>query len=743
MAAFLRAGFLASVLAFGWAAYALTHHQFSAEIEQWTETSGLAEVFYGQEPGQYTPAQRVQWLTKSQDWQRLHATYEGKRRVASIRVDPSAEPGRVRIGEIRFTSRWGMRSFQGEPLHERLFGVNDGEFVAVGDDYLEFLSTGVDPHFSLDVPRALFRPEPAAVLVPVLQIAFAVFAIWLGLEFGGRALQRRFPRQVHNAVDFLARRFPEGAGRWATERPATVILVGTALVLPLLMIAHVQVAKTTPFFQGPDEGAHITNSFHGFNNLAFGGLGTCNETWDELNTIQGLMQKLVRRHLVNLTHEDIEALAQVRTRSVWTESDRTIERAQQSSCASSNVIHRYAYNALTVPVFMLRDDVGALDYLIWLRHGQTVFAFTLYLVILLIIARGSFVLSGMVTINEGLLRVLLALAVVAYISIPQNIFMLSVVNREAYLVPLGILIFVSFLFRIRGLTLLLMIFAVYAFWPRKAVYLPYIVLLATWYLAVFLTRRRQSAVPILGLTAATAVLIVLVPPVLTWLHGHRELLFDTIPRRMKLFDGWDHYYREIVSITQDVYTLAILDSLSFFGRFGWLDTVHPAVGVTVFKGIFVTLVLVFLFSIIWARKQGFRVRWDSIREVRSAPILLFFLVALPFVVSLMAYAIMEDFYGHICLPWRWGCGVQGRYFLPIYFYIFAYSFFAGFVLFLARPAAERARAVGFSLLLLSGVMAAAIGYNLGLMVNILELRYFEDEGVLNAYRQILRPGGGS
>ena len=732
----LRAGLLALVVSLVWLAHGLMAPKVTVEFTQWSETDTLAEIYYGHERDRYSLDQRLAWRVAGGQWRELRAEPGPRSRLRSIRIDPIQEPAEVRIGEVRVSSRWGVHEWRGERLRAGAYALNDGDFGAVGDDYIEFVSTGLDPHFSLSVPPELYRPGLVAVLPGLLRIALATFLLGLVLEMGARAAVRFFPARLQvlrNAVFHV----PVAVGNASVERPARFVFWASFVFLPLFFVAHLHVSNITPFFQGPDEGAHVTNSFHGFNNLAFGGSGRCNETWDELNAVPDVTDKMVRRHRVQLNQEDVNRLTEIDQRSIWAESERHLERAKNHSCTSSNRIHRYAYNVLTLPVFLVRDDVTALDYLKWLRHGQTLLAFLLYAAIFWVIARGRFVLRDLVEVNEGLLRVVLFLAVLFYIGIPQNVFMISVVNREAYLVPLGILIFVSFLFRTRFLSPLLLLLAVYAFWPRKAAYLPFIALLAGWYVAVFFARKARSPTPILGFTGLALVAVALVPWVLILLHPYRAQLGSVIPNRMKLLEGWEHYYAQLLSLVTDVYSLGFLDGPSFFGRFGWMDTVQPDAGLAAFKAVFLMLVIVLVAGLLFLRESSaFGHAPPGSRGTRVA-VGTFFILAVPLTVAMMAYATFEDLYGY-CRPPRWGCAVQGRYFIPIYFVAFFYWAFAAFSLFLFRLREEQFRWLGVSLMAFSGMILFAIAFNIQLMDQVISARYFESPQVRAAYLELLR-----
>jgi hypothetical protein len=315
--------------------------------------------------------------------------------------------------------------------------------------------------------------------------------------------------------------------------------------------------------------------------------------------------------------------------------------------------------------------------------------------------------------------------------------MISVVNREAYLVPLGILILVSFLFRTRFLTPLLLLFAVYAFWPRKAVYLPFIALLAGWYVAIFFARRGRSPVPIYGFSGLALMAVALVPWVLTLLHPHRAQLGYVIPNRMKLLEDWEHYYAQIIALLTDIYSLGFLGGPSFFGRFGWMDTVQPAAGLAVFKAVFLVLVIVLVAGLLFLRESPASDRAPAVPRGNRVAIGAFFILTVPLTIAMMAYATFEDLYGY-CRPPRWGCAVQGRYFIPIYFVGFFYWVFAAFSLFLVRFREEHIRWLGVSLMVFAGMILFAIAFNIQLMDQAISARYFENAQVRAAYLDLLR-----
>lgn len=190
--------------------FAGLNKELQLEFELWVEQGDRTEIFYSIAGSHYEPLRNREWIWEGGKWQHFDWAYRGYQPLTGIRIDPIASPGEIRIREVSLRSRWAEESLQGSELHRRMVGLNHLEITDVTTDRLHMVSTGIDPHFTVEIPQAFYWPGLARLL-PVMAVAFAAGTLaWLLLE--GLAGLFRFA-------------FPATAAVLASKRPLTWTLV--------------------------------------------------------------------------------------------------------------------------------------------------------------------------------------------------------------------------------------------------------------------------------------------------------------------------------------------------------------------------------------------------------------------------------------------------------------------------------------------------------------------------------------
>jgi len=745
--ALLRALTVALTVAASWLVVAMLDPGVRVSMTLWVEGDGLSRIYYSDQDGGFNELLSRRWEIAGGEWRTLSSALPGFRRIETVRLDPVNQPGLIRLADVVLESRWARIELRGSALVAALFGASQLRLLEVEASESRWLALGEDPHARLALPRRLYVPEPSRIAGDVALIALPALLFWLMLEWLWLRLRRR-------SLGAALQHLPEALGRAASERPARLILLLTVLIWPLLLATQFHTARVTPFFQGPDETPHTANAFAGFDRIWGAGQADCRAYWSAHFSVYEVTLKLVRRPMVGLTESDIAALERIAATSRWDPAGVDLVLPPHRSCLSDKWFFNTGYNLLAGPLSLLLPEFNAIDYLLWLRHGQSVLAALFALLSVLVLARGRCVLADRWPVNVNLLRVWLFLAVVAYQFIPQYLFLSSVVSHAAYLVPPALFVAISFLFRIRGITELGLALAAFAFLPRRAAYVGLVALVLAWYVALWLEQRLRWRWSVYAVVGGVVLIASTAPTLLFWLHGVRDSLPVVIPRDMMVLRDSGHYFRELWSLTSMLWSGNFLHWASFFGYFGWLDTPLPASGVQAYRAMLLVVIALIATSAlprVWRsgtvlltgrgmHRAGAGSPWQWLGHVAGSRLvgpMLLALVAIPLVVSVAGYAVFE-------LRWlpryAWGQTVQGRYFLPLYMYPIVYLYAAHALLLGWRwqPTPWRHREVGLSLLLVMLAMVVALSYTVMLMSSTLAVRYFENPDVLARYLQLLR-----
>ena len=516
-----------------------------------------------------------------------------------------------------------------------------------------------------------------------------------------------------------------------------VVILFSFIILASLFVVHIYEAKITPFFQGPDEITHVANSFYGFNNV-FGNKVKCGEVSQGMLGTAKALSKLPGKHYNRIILDDIKKLKNINTQEIRSLVDLDKIYIGSAACGYLNVVNKYFYNMLTIPKYLINGSITTFDYLYLLRIGAVLFAFIIYILSLFVIIKGDFVLKKLVNIDTDVLRICFLLSFFMYISMPQNIFMLSVTNQEAYLIPLGVFVFISFFFRIRILTEFLVLTSLYALW-FKPVYLPYALLLVLFYVAYYLRSKINLYKSMTFISISVFLGVILAPFILRLVYFKTGL--KLLNEKMFFMNNLGHYYAHIGKNFSDFLNQRLLDVGSFFGTFGWLDTPLPRGASWSYKAVFLALLIVLGINLYKYRLEIKEkiLRFFKDNQYKRIIVLFLIITTIPMLTSFIIYMIYEVVYIW-CLgvfgSSFWSCGIQGRYFLPVYFYTFVFPFIAAFwipMIFTGRGC----RLTKILLLSVSCLLLIAMILNVDLSIKALSSRYYESKDVMALYLSLI------
>lgn len=681
------------------------------------EHGDRVEFFYAHDPGQYSLDRSVMRNAAADRWLDYAIQVPGLRRVRSIRIDPSQlEDHRIRIGPVTIRTRWGESVWQGEALARALVGKHDYRLVSSDAGQLVIHSRGNDAHFALPVPRDLVYPAP----VRLAGQAAAVFMLVLALTYG--------------LAGTAWRRWLNAPARVVTEYPTRMMAIVSLAGVLALGAAWVQVAETTPFFQGPDEGAHAANAFYAFNNAGMERDSECGDVWAALNAVKAEFDYMIRRFTLPLEPAAIEALAQIRDQYPWQATGEQLETALHRSCNNHNLINGLGYGVFSISAFQAGGADDVVDWLRLTRLGQGLVGLVFVGLLLTMIIRGHSLLTPIVPHSATTLRWVALLATLFYLAMPQNLFMSGVINREAFLVPLGMSVLLAFFFWHRWLTPLLIALALYAFWPSRVIYWLIPGLWLFWVGLLFFYRRRPW-LAIFALPGGLAFAGYAIGPIaLLGLLSLHDYLPFSMPQRLAIEEDFWHFHREVIGFIQRIWTLAILEWRSFFGYLGSLDTPLSPLARTTWQIVFAGLPAVFALGL-WINRP---IPWRGL--ARFCLMVMAFAVPLALTIGAITYGGYQV-YVHDGLE-AWGTQVQGRYFLPVYFYIFLVYFFLAASPFIVSKAdsfdGRRPRVTGSGWLVVGLVAVVAVAFWVSVQVTLdgLYARYFVAPADFEVYRQI-------
>lgn len=684
------------------------------QVEARAEAMAQAEVFVAPFPGgPYTPEKARLARLEAQAWTQATFAFHVAYAIQEIRFDPAKQAIAVAIRGIHVQSRWGEQTFSPQQILENHQRAHQLELPSSAADSLLMAGTGRDPHFVLPLSPDLYAPSIWQRIIAALVPTIIGIVIWLLLEL----LKPYQTRLV---------RLPEKIGRLVETRPALIVGLIGALGLSLLLALQFEIARITPMYQGPDEEAQVPVSFAGFHQMAFGGDGQCTLIWADLITVRDEIMPIARRLRLPVTQEQVLFLKDLRENSPPPTAETPLIRTNRHTCGATLML-THAYNWLPVLIYKTQPNTPSIDYLSYLRYGQILLAYFLYALTFFVIARGRSLLAPVLTqAGQARLRIGLALSVLVYLAIPQMLFMTSVVNDTGYAAPLGIFTLVSVFVFHRWITPILLLIAVAMFASELVAYLALVAVVILWLMGQALNRWRGNYRWLWIIAGLIAAGIAMGPLLLNLLDASRHLIPFRIPSPLVGAEHPEVFYQHLRDTTQFLYTFKLLDYNSFFGVLGQLDTVFPERGPIAFKVLVYGLVALLVANGLVSLRNGHRPlqNWEQKHTLFA----LFILILIPLAVSVASYATFDHY---ARAPHEWGREIQGRYFLPVYFYPFCFLVAA------TTLAAQSKRALGVTLLTTTALISAVVFYTSSVMLDVLAMRYYPNPEVMAAYRALL------
>ena len=700
---------LATILCAGWL---FIYKPVTVSLEVWSEGGDRVEVFWGVANTPYTAERSHTWNSAPARWLEFTTTYHTAQSLAAIRVDPTMLPGEFRLRAISVSSRWRDITWHGNDLIAAIEAAHEIDAMRLDDDgVLIATSAGRDPHFTLQMPEGLYR-------VPLLVSAAGLALTWVGFLW----------------VAWLIYPLGSRVASCCRDRLTAALLMLALLGVVALAAVQWRIAEITPPMQAPDEITHIANSFDGFYQLLGAQTGSCPLLWDDLIALREVTDPMVRYYTVQVTPERVAALNALEPGRIPPIDGVSLISTTSMSCSLTNWFHSHAANAYPLLKAYLGSEFTPSQYLQTLRQGHVLLSLVLISGVILAIVYGRFVFDGLITANVPVLRLSLVLAVLVYLAMPQNLFMLGSVSREAYMLPLGMFAFVSLVFRIPVFTPLMLILSVYAFWPRRAPYLMPVALVFLTYFAVWLRSRGQNGwvlwlpvVAVLGAFLATPWLLML-------LDTYRAIFPFRIPSPLIPVEDPLHFFSHVYGFLQLFFTLELFEWRNYFGLLGSMDA--PVAGQ--WQALYRYVLLAGIYLGLLGLAVRFFMRHSAARINRDElAIALIFLLAVPLLAAVITYTGHHVYTGG---RREFGWGVQGRYFQPVYFFVVALTMAAFFSPFLFFKAAAQ----GLLLRLQAGwvVLGGLAVVFLMVVMSIVTMdtliaRYYLDGDTLHGYLQWL------
>lgn len=190
---FLRAttvALLATVVAFS---LSRLNRDLQVSFDIRVEHAGPFQFYYAGPDAVFSERQNVTRQTQAGVWQRHTIEINSLRTFTQIRMDPITGPGKVEIGAIEMSSHWGRLTLQGPALQAAVFGMQDMVIDGVAPDVIRMHGTGSDPHFRLQLPQTVAKPDTAQWLPMALLAGLGAGLLWLLLDIALDSLKRQQP----------------------------------------------------------------------------------------------------------------------------------------------------------------------------------------------------------------------------------------------------------------------------------------------------------------------------------------------------------------------------------------------------------------------------------------------------------------------------------------------------------------------------------------------------------------------
>lgn len=683
--------------------------------------SARSDVFYriDNEPS-FVLEDRISFFSKSGAWRKYTHDFTsfGFGSTQFLRIDPLMSEG---SGAIRNLSINGIDiSFTDLDLF-----LNELEVRVDSSNVLSFKSSGSDPYLLLSFKRS--QHATVKNILALIGGAFGLLLVLIQLVRPAKGIKRG---GLWRAVKF-AMSFCTCQG---------IVVAGILASVAALISGAVAVVYITPPLQGPDEIVHVGNSYSTFHNLQANteNSAACPQVTNDINQIFNVVQGIRNHPEESMTQEKLEALIDNRLRF----SSALEKRAglNVKHCLTSNFFHKYFYNFYPYIASQAFQDYDSVDYLRDLRLGNVLTAFALLGAIAWIVLAGQSVALDLPVVSQGSFRKFFLFSLCIFLAMPQNLFMISMVSKEAYFIPLGVFCVTSLFYIHRVLSPILMMCFLVACWPRRAPYLLMLAVPAVHYLYLLVDDSKKRYFQFIFPVSIIGFLVI--PLLLLVLAQHAESLPFRFPAALMVSDDFFHFYRETWRFLHEGLTLQVIKESSFFGVLGSMDAPVHSWMPAAFRSF---LYVIILASLVYALKTHATRFWkwlsnrSSVSFTRSYSVMSMALV--PLVASIITYTAYQVYYSPD-LGLNWGVGIQGRYYLPMYFYVFAYVvLFSGSLIFSysdspsTRGREEDTRIVYCCLV--SVLVVVLISLMCFWTVDVLISRYFHDARLLDSYLQFI------
>ena len=684
-------------------------------------SSARSDVFYriDNEPG-FIIEDRISFFSKAGIWRRFTHTFTsfGFGETQYLRIDPTMAKDR---GAIRNLSMNGLDiSFTDLDIF-----LNELEVRVDSSNVLYFQSSGSDPYFLFSLERTQQAPVKNIVALIGGTVGFLLVLTQLIIP-AKRMKLGSLRRAIGLASPYLTCK--------------SIVTTGVVASAAVLISGAIAVAHITPPLQGPDEIVHVGNSYSTFHNLYVNteSSATCPQVTNDINQIFNIVQGIRNHPEESMTKEKLEAL--ILNRLDFSNDLENEAGLNARQCETSNFFHRYVYNIYPYIASQMTKNYDSVEYMRDLRLGNILTAFALLGLIGWTVIAGQSVAIGLPVVAQSSFRRFFLLSFCIFLAIPQNLFMISVISKEAYFIPLGVFCVTSLFYVHRILSPILMICFIVACWPRRAPYLLMLAVPVVHYLHYLVEDSKRRYFQLLFPISVIGFL--LIPVILLVLAQYAESLPFRFPPALMISDDFFHFYKEAWRFLHEALTLQIIKESSFFGVLGSMDAPVHSWMPAAFRLFLYTIILASLAYALINKRAQFLARFynrSSMSLLRSYSILSMALV--PLVASIITYTAFQVYYSPD-LGLNWGVGIQGRYYLPMYFFIFAYllvlsgSLISSCSNMRSNQGDERISPI-FIYFLISFLILALISLMCFWTVDVLVDRYFHDASIADSYLQFI------
>lgn len=158
-----------------------------------TDRTGPFQIYHAGTDGVFSERNDFSRYTPADTWQKQTFEIRTIRELAVLRLDPVTQPGRLSLGRLEISSRWGRVQLQGASLLAAMLLTHDLQTESVEPGVLRLKATGVDPYFHLGIPESLLEPSALVQLPRALIAGLFIGLLWWMLDRASHRLQQTRP----------------------------------------------------------------------------------------------------------------------------------------------------------------------------------------------------------------------------------------------------------------------------------------------------------------------------------------------------------------------------------------------------------------------------------------------------------------------------------------------------------------------------------------------------------------------